>query len=415
VGQKGSVLVGRLTALKVKSLVQPGRYGDGDGLWLQVRDAGRRSWLFRYTWHGRERQMGLGALNQISLADAREAAQAAAKLLREGKDPLGERAREAEAGRATNAAATFEEVAEMFIRSHEGTWRNTKHRAQWRATLATYAFPDFGNRPVSQIAVAELMRVLEPIWRTKPETASRLRGRIESVLDYAGARGWRSGDNPARWRGHLSNLLPARSKVARVKHHAALAWPQISDFMSDLRNEPGTAARALEFIVLTASRTGEVLGATWAEIDLAARVWTVPADRMKAGRAHRVPLSNAAAALLGDLPARNQDDGDYIFPGAKLGRPLSKMAPAMLLRRMKLPDITVHGFRSTFRDWAAERTNFTREVAEAALAHTLRDKVEAAYRRGDLFEKRREMMEAWAHFCGEVEAVRPTAPQQGTP
>ena len=390
----------RLTALKVRSLVQPGRYGDGDGLWLQVRDANSRSWLFRYTRHGHARQMGLGPLSDVTLADAREAARAARKMLRDGSDPLLTRRQAAEASRAAEKASSFQTVAGLYIAAHEGTWKNPKHRAQWRATLETYAFPAFGSLPVAEIGTGHVMKALDPIWRTKPETATRLRGRIESVLDYATARGWRSGDNPARWRGHLANLLPARNKVASVKHHAALPWTEIGGFMSSLRAQVGTAARALEFIVLTATRTGEALGARWSEIDMAGQAWTVRAERMKAGREHRVPLSPAALELLRALPSPEAGADDaFVFPGARPDRPLSGMAPAMLLRRMKLPDTTAHGFRSTFRDWASERTTFSREVAEAALAHTVRDKVEAAYRRGDLFEKRARLMRAWSEFC----------------
>jgi integrase len=275
------------------------------------------------------------------------------------------------------------------------------HRAQWRSTLETYAYPVFGDRPVTEIGVGDVMRVLEPIWREKAETASRLRGRIESVLDYATARGWRTGDNPARWRGHLQNLLPARGKIARVNHHAALPWRDMAAFMTELRQQEGVGATALQFAILTAARTGEVIGARWSEIGVTEAVWTVPAERMKAHRLHRVPLTAPALAVLQRMePGRPVDGDGYVFPGGRRGQPLSNMSLAAVLKRMRRSDLTVHGFRSTFRDWAAEATHYPREVAEAALAHTLRDKVEAAYRRGDLFDKRRRLMDEWASYCG---------------
>ena len=305
-------------------------------------------------------------------------------------------------------------MADAYIAAHEASWRNAKHRQQWRNTLDTYADPILGKLPVAQVEVGDVMRVLEPLWREKTETASRLRGRIESVLDYATARGWRSGENPARWRGHLDNLLPARSKVAKVEHHAALPWREIGAFMAALAEEEGVSALALRFAILTAARTGEVIGARWSEIDMQAAVWTVPADRMKAAREHRVPLSDAALDVLREVAKlRTEPEADgFVFPGGKAGKPLSSMALLMLLRRMERGDLTAHGFRSTFRDWCAEATNYPREVAEAALAHTLRDKTEAAYQRGDLMEKRRRLMAEWATFCarpapaGEVVPLR---------
>ena len=278
---------------------------------------------------------------------------------------------------------------------HEDSWRNEKHRWQWRQTLEV-ACEEIGKIPVAAIATGDVMRVLEPIWREKTETAARLRGRIESVLDFAGARGWRDGENPARWRGHLAKLLPAPGKVAKVEHHSALPWPEIGSFMAELRLQDGAAARALEFTILTAARTGETIGAIWSEIDIAAAQWTVPAARMKAGREHRVPLSGAALAVLADVASPRDA---WIFPGGRPGKPLSNMSMLMLSRRMGRPKLTVHGFRSTFRDWCAESTDYPREVAEQALAHVLGDKVEAAYRRGDLLGKRRQLMEDWAAFC----------------
>ena len=307
-------------------------------------------------------------------------------------------------------------MAERYLAAHSDTWRNPKHRAQWRNTLETYAHPHMGNLPVGELGTEHVLAALEPIWRTKPETAARVRGRIESVLDYATARDWRSGENPARWRGHLANLLPARGKVAPVQHHAALPWGEIADFLTALRGQAGISARALEYAILTAARSGEAFGARWGEVDLLGKVWTVPAARMKAGREHRVPLSAPALALLGEMAKlRTVDSSEaFIFPGAVVGRPLSIMAMTMALRRMKRGDLTVHGFRSTFRDWAAERTNFPRDVAEMALAHAVGDKVEAAYRRGDLFQKRQQLMDAWAKHCeatklgGEVMSLRGT-------
>ncbi len=398
----------KLTVLGVKRLTKPGRYGDGGGLWLQVRDAERRSWLFRYALHGKARQMGLGPLQDVSLAEAREAAATCRRLLREGMDPL-EHRRAARAGAARAHGLTFREVAERYVAANEGAWRNEKHRYQWRATLET-AHAVFGGRPVASIATGDVTAVLEPIWRTKTETAKRLRGRIEAVLDYATAQGWRSGENPARWRGHLSNILPPPRRIARVEHHAALPWPEVAAFMAELRGEAGVAARALEFTILTAARTGETLGATWSEVDLDAALWTVPARRMKAGKEHRVPLPAAAVQVLrGMLPLRGVGGGgDWVFPGGRAGKPLSNMSMAMLLRRMGRGGLTVHGFRSTFRDWCVEATAHPREVAEQALAHALPDKVEAAYRRGNMLEKRRRLMEEWATFCK-------TAPAEVTP
>ena len=397
-----------LTALKVRT-AKPGRYGDGRGLYLFVRSADARFWVFRYRHADRIREMGLGSVADVSLAEVREKAADLYRAVKAGTDPLAERdtAREAakvEARRAVVRAITFGEVADHYIAAHEAGWRNPKHRQQWRNTLDTYAAPIFGPLPVADVDTGAVMRVLEPVWREKAETASRLRGRIESILDYATARGWRGGENPARWRGHLDNLLPARAKIAKVEHHAALPWREVGAFMGALSSQEGVAALALRFVILTAARTNEVLGATWSEIDMQRAVWTVPGDRMKAGREHRVPLSEPALAILRELaPLRTDTDlGASIFPGRKDGRPLSNMALLMLLRRLGRGDLTAHGFRSTFRDWCGESTNHPREVAEAALAHTLSDKVEAAYRRGDLMDKRRRLMDDWAVFCGRA-------------
>ena len=404
--------VGKLTTLKVKSLSATGRYGDGGGLWLQVRAAAeavgdkparpvRRSWLFRYMIAGQARQMGLGSLDIVSLAEARAAAIECRKQLLGNVDPIAAREAAQAASRSASKVVTFKEVAERYLAAHESNWRNEKHRWQWRQTLEKHAFPTIGDRPVGTITTGDVMTILEPVWQALPETAARLRGRIESVLDYAKTREWRTGENPARWRGHIANMLPKRNKARTVKHHAALPWTRAASFWARLGEETGTAALALRFTILTAARTGETIGTRWSELDLAAGVWTIPAARMKAGKEHRVPLSTAALAVLQPLATlRTSTSPDaYVFASGRQGKPLSNMAMSMLLRRMERGDLTVHGFRSTFRDWAAESTTYPREVAEAALAHVLTDKVEAAYRRGDLFEKRRAMMEEWAEFC----------------
>jgi integrase len=405
--------MGKLNAERLRTLTKPGTYGDGAGLYLQVRGAMNRSWLYRFRLHDKGHLMGLGAVADVSLAEARELAAAARQLARQGANPIEQR-RAARRESADRAGLTFVQVADAYIAAHEGSWRNPKHKQQWRNTLDTYAAPILGRVSVAEVDVGLVMRVLEPIWREKTETASRLRGRIESVLDYATARGWRSGENPARWRGHLENPLPARSKVATVEHHSALPWREIGAFMATLAREEGVSALALQFAILTAARTGEVIGARWSEIDLGEAVWTVPAARMKAAREHRVRLSTGALKVLrkmAKLRTNPKVDG-FVFPGGKPGKPLSSMALLMLLRRIGRGDLTAHGFRSTFRDWCAEVTNYPREVAEAALAHVLRNKTEAAYQRSDLMEKRRRLMEDWASFCarsaatGEVIALR---------
>ena len=398
----------RLKALAVEKLARkPGMYCDGGGLWLRVSSPTARSWVFRYMLDRAPHEMGIGKYPEITLADARGRAAEARRLKAHGKDPLAERVAVRAALRADAAkAVTFKDAAERYIDAHKAGWKNTKHAAQWKATLETYAYPAFGDLPIQSIDTGLVLKAIEPIWNGKTETASRLRGRIEVVLDWAKVRSYRDGENPARWRGHLDKLLPARSKVRKVKHHAALAFDDLSGFMKSLRGQIGVAARALEFAILTAARTGEVLGAKWSEIDLGEKVWTVPAERMKAGREHRVPLSARAIEILKmmkpDSASIKRDkyaaDG-YVFAGGAPSRPLSNMAFLMLLRRMGHDGLTAHGFRSTFRDWCAERTSFPSEVAEMALAHTVGDKVEAAYRRGDLFDKRRAMMDQWASVC----------------
>jgi integrase len=384
---------------------EPGLHHDGAGLYLQVT-AGKhgvtKSWLYRFMLDGKERRMGLGSLSDVSLAEAREKAGDARKQVKEGLDPVEQRkAKRAAAALAKARAMTFDQCRDAYITSHRSTWRNAKHAWQWSASLATYVTPIFGKVSVQDVDVALVMKALEPIWSTIPETASRLRGRIEVILDWAKVRGLRSGENPARWRGHLDHLLPRRSKVRKIRHHAALPFAEMGSFMELLHDRPAVAARALEFAILTAARTGEVLGSRWNEIDMVQKIWTVPADRMKAGKEHRVPLSDRALAVLRTMSTVGQTA--YVFPGDRRTT-LSNTSMLMLMRRMKRGDLTTHGFRSSFRDWAAERTNFPSEVVEMALAHVVSNKVEAAYRRGDLFEKRRRLMNAWAEFCTSAPA-----------
>ena len=380
--------INKLSARSVATLKEPGRHSDGSGLYLVVDKSGAKRWVFIFRWSGKLKEMGLGGVVYVSLAKARDRASAAREQVADGIDPIAARRQEGVEG------TLFSTFATGLLDSLEGQWRNEKHRKQWRTSLQTHA-PAIWEMSVSGITTDDVLSALRPIWTDKAETASRVRGRIERILDAATAKGLRSGDNPARWRGHLERLLPRRRKLTRG-HHAALPYEKAPAFIERLRGRPALAARALEFTILTAARSGETLNATWSEIDLQRRVWTVPADRMKAGREHRVPLSEAAMALL--QPLLELRDGDLIFPGQKRGRPLSVMAMEMVLRRMETP-VTVHGFRSSFRDWAGEETDFAREIAEAALAHVVGDATERAYRRGDALERRRKLMEAWAAFC----------------
>jgi integrase len=394
----------KLTATTVRSTTRTGLHADGAGLYLQVtRNPNhghlRKSWLVRFQGEtGRIREVGIGSAEHLSLADAREKAAIVRKEAKAGVKEVTERQKERKAAVLKQAREmTFAQCAEAYIAAHKTSWKNDKHKAQWGATLKTYAYPVFGKVPVADITVAMIMKVLDPIWTTKTETASRLRGRIENVLDWATVREYRTGENPARWRGHLEKALPAaKSKARRVKHHAALPIDDVPTFMSALSKQAGTAALAFRFAILTAARTSEVLGARWDEIDFEERAWLIPEERMKAGRAHRVPLSQAALDVLEAMRGKHPD---FIFPSTHRGKALSNMAFLMTLRRMDRTDLTAHGFRSTFRDWAAERTDIQNEVAEAALAHTISNKAEAAYRRGDLFEKRRALMDAWAGFA----------------
>ena len=392
--------MGRLSAVAMPKLRNPSLYPDGGGLYLQVTKGGARTWVYRFMLHGRAREMGLGPLHIVPLAEAREKARECRKLRHEGIDPIEARkAKHAEERLAAATALTFKECAERYIEAHKAGWKNPKHAKQWPSTLETYVHPVFGSLPVQAVNVGLVMKALEPIWQPKPETASRVRGRIEGILDWATARGFRKGGNPARWRGHLDKLLPARGKVQRVQHHPALPYTEMGDFIAVLREQEGVAARALEFLILTATRTGEVIGARWEEFDLEKKVWTVPGERMKAGKEHRVPLSEGAFAIIEMMKAERVNDHPFVVPGGRPGKPLSNMAMLKLLGRMDRGELTAHGFRSSFRDWAAECTSFPQEVAEMALAHTVSDKVEAAYRRGDMFQKRRELMEAWARYA----------------
>lgn len=398
--------INRLKPLEIERRSKPGRYSDGGGLYLVVGKTGAKSWAFLYMRAKKRRELGLGALADVPVTEARAKAATLRAVLDRGGDPQAERDKQ-----RVEAAPprTFKEAAEEYIAAHKAGWRNAKHVQQWTNTLTTYAYPEIGSLAVSAVDVADVLKVLKPIWTEKPETASRLRGRIEAVLDYAKAHKWRSGENPARWKGTLDHLLPARAKLQRVTHHPAMPYANVPAFMSALAGQEGVAALALRFAILTAARTGEATGACWPEINVDGAVWIVPEDRMKAGREHRVPLSAPALDILREL----RPTGEHIFPGLKRGEPLSNMAMLMLLRRMKVDNATVHGFRSAFRDWAAEQTGFPREVIEAALAHANGDKVEAAYLRTDHFEKRRLLMEEWGRFCtGAVAAnVVPLPPR----
>lgn len=390
-----------LSALKVKRLAKgPGFHSVGGvaGLALSVQPTGAASWILRVQVGDRRRDLGLGSYPTVTLEQARQKARAARELIEQGIDPTAQRQAARDALRAAEGKRlTFRKAAERFIERKRVEFRSEKHAAQWGNTLEAYAHPVIGSLPVDQIELAHIKRILDPIWSKKTETAKRLRGRIESVLAYATASGFRSGDNPARWRGNLDAVMAKPGKLAKVKHHRALPVADLPEFMAALRDAEGMGARALEFAILTAARSGEVRGATWAEIDLAEKTWTIPAGRMKAEKAHRVPLSPAAVTLLKALP--RIVGSDYVFPSPR-GKALSDMTLSAVTRRMGV-DAVPHGFRSTFRDWCSENTNYPREVAEQALAHTISNAVEAAYRRGDLFEKRRRLMAEWAKYCAK--------------
>jgi integrase len=404
----------KLTAAAVRAAAEPGLYGDGHGLYLQVSAFDTKSWVFRYMVDGRARKMGLGPLHTVSLANARQRAADLRLKVLDGIDPIDDRKTTRAQKRLEAAKAmTFKDCADAYIKANRSGWKNDKHAAQWDATFnetkrGKQAFPAataaINDLPVAAIDTGLVRKVLEPIWYTTPETASRVRGRIERVLAWATVAEYRSGDNPARWTGHLKELLPAKTKVAAVEHHNALPYHGLPDFMRELRAKDSVSARALEFTILCAARTGEAIGAKWSEIDLDAKLWTVPPERMKAGKEHRVPLSDRALTMIEALPR----DGDFVFMGATRDRSLSNMAMLELVRGMR-EGLTVHGFRSTFRDWAAEQTAYPHEMCEIALAHAVGNKVEAAYRRGDMAEKRRRLMDDWAGYCAQSPAKAPRA------
>jgi integrase len=394
-----------LNAMRVKTLTAPGRYPDGHGLLLQVRSAENRSWILRFMLNGKAREMGLGAERDVSLAAARILAAKAREMLAQGIDPLAQRQTEqsakraaAEAVRAETDAKTFWDVTEVFLDSRAAEWGNAKHGKQWRATLEAYARPVLGHLRVDRINVEDIKNTLNPIWHVRTETASRVRGRIEAILDYARVMGWRTGENPAQWRGTISHLYPAKTKISPVEHHAALPWAELPAAMAGLAQSEGTSALALRFGILTATRYKEFSGALWSEIDLAAKVWSIPATRMKARKAHRIPLSNEALAALEAAKSLKTDDSNLVFPGGKKGKQLSDVAVSKALSQVA-QGYTVHGCRSTFRDWCGECTSHPREVAEAALAHVNGNQTEAAYARSDLFEKRRTLMADWATYA----------------
>jgi integrase len=404
--------INRLSARRVTTEKRPGRHPDGAGLYLSISPNGGRRWVFMFKRGGKTREMGLGSVSTVGLALARDLAGNARALLAKGLDPIAERDAKAQ---ADANALTFRECAKRYIAANKSGWKNAKHAAQWEATLELYVYPvpgeagiEVGDMPVSAVGVGDVTRILNPIWASKTETASRVRGRVETVLDWAKANEYRTGENPARWRGHLDKLLPARSKVRRVRHHPALPYADLPAFMVDLRGRPGVAALALEFTILAAARTGAVTGATLGEFDLTEKVWSVPPERGgtkisgEDPKPRRVPLSSPALAIVRsmfELHGKHGKPSTPLFPGGADGGGLSNNAMLALLERMGRSDITVHGFRSTFKDWCAESTNYPGEVSEAALWHAVADKVEAAYRRGDLFKKRAAMMAAWASYC----------------
>lgn len=390
----------RLKAAALKWLPPRGTpYPDGSGLYFQVTGENARSWLYRYEMHGRERWMGLGPFPAISLAAARKRAREARAMRADGRDPIEARDTEKTAERLRKAGTiSFEEAAGRYIKAKAASWKNTTHRKQWNATLATYAYPVIGKLPVSEIETPHVLKVIEPIWAEKAETASRVRGRIEAILDWATVRKYRHGENPARWRGHLQHALTERPKA---RNQPSLPYEDIPSLFADLRQRGGVTPRALELTILAATRTGETIGAQWPEVDLKSRIWTIPGARTKSGREHRIPLTPRMLEILKALP--REETNPFVFIGGKAGAGLSNMSMLSLLKEMR-PGFTVHGFRSSFRTWAREQTNFPREVAEAALAHIIKDKTEAAYARGDVLEKRRRLMAAWSDYCASTPA-----------
>jgi integrase len=389
--------INKLTDRTIRAIKKQGLTSDGNGLYLQVSRSGTKSWLFRFMMDGRSREMGLGSLHTVSLSEARDEAQECKKTLREGIDPIEERKSRLQATKSLNIPMpTFQKCAEDYIRAHSASWKNAKHAKQWGSSLATYAYPVLGLLQVNAVDRSFIMRVLEPIWRNKTETAQRLRARIENILDWARVQGFREGENPALWRGHLDKLLPKPSSVKKVKHLAALPYVQISGFMSELRGREALSALALRLIILTATRSGEARGAKWTEFDLTKAIWTIPAERMKAEKEHIIPLCKEALSIIQSIP--RIAGSEYLFTGTRSGKPLSDAVFKKLMERMGVTGITTHGFRSTFRDWAAEQTSFPREVIESALAHQLKDKAEAAYFRSNLLDKRRELMNKWSDY-----------------
>jgi integrase len=389
----------------------PGRHADGAGLYLVVGASGSRSWIFRYRVHGRLHDYGLGPLRDVTLAMARAKSLDCRRARLAGIDPINERRERRQQEKLEIARAiTFAQAAEQFITANRAGWRNHRSEEQWRQTLATYVLPVIGGLSVAAIDTTLVLKVLEPIWATKTQTATRVRGRIDAILNWAATRGYRQGESPARWKGHLENLLPKPAKVHTIENHPALVHGEVGAFMAELRQQAGMPARVLEFAILTAARTNEAIGARWAEIDLTERVWTVPKERMKAHREHKVPLSDPALAILTAVAPLRRNG--FVFPGTRPQRPVGSSALKQVLRRMRRDGVTAHGFRSSFRDFAAERTAFPAEIAELSLAHTVGTAVERAYRRSDLFDKRRKLMDAWGGYCavavnsGEVVPLR---------
>lgn len=389
--------VKRLTALQVNKITNPGWYPDGNGLYLQVSPSNTKSWVYRYSINGKERRHGLGPYPDFDLKDARNAAAKCRQLRKEGMDPI-EHKKQEFSKKAYKAAKnkTFEECALSYIEAHKSGWKNRKHESQWRNTLETYAYPVIGNISIQDIDVDLVLKVIEPIWNEKTETASRVRQRIENILDWASARKYRVGENPARWRGHLDKLLPRRSKVQKIQHFKAMPYIDLPEYYEKLKPQETITALALAFTILTATRSSEARNATWDEIDLKTKEWNIPEERMKAEKPHRVPLSKEAIRILKIV--NYFSTSKYVFPGLTINKPINDSSIRRLLQQDH-PKLTVHGFRSTFRDWCAETTSYPREVAEAALAHSLKDKTEAAYQRGDLFKKRIRLMDAWSSYC----------------
>lgn len=404
----------RLTALKIGKLDAPGQYPDGGNLYFQISKTGSRSWIFRFTLRGQSREMGLGPLSAVSLAAARAEASKCRELLRAGIDPLEARAAD-QRKRAieTGGPRLFKAAAADYIANHRAEWKNSKHAQQWENTLDTYAFPTIGNQDVSDVDTAMIVRVLQPIWTAKRETAFRLRGRIERILDAEKTLGHRQGENPARWRGHLDTLLPKQNRRKKIKHHPALPWQEMPEFMRSLRQREEPTARMLELLILTAVRTQEALYARPEEFAMDYRVWTVPGERMKMELPLRVPMTDRVVELVEQaLPHARHG---WLYPGRKDKRPYSNMAMLKILERMGYGHVTVHGFRSTFRDWVAECTEYADSLAEKALAHAIQNESEAAYRRGDMLERRRQMMADWAGFCaGKTANILPFNGQTGT-